>query len=193
MPKNEHYLRRVVPQHKKPKFMSWLEANLQPFFDSETLLKTFDAEFDISKARGIQLDVTGAIVGRDRILSFDPSDGSSPVLDDETYRLLQKVKISLNQWDGTIPSAISLLQNMLPDYKFAIQDNQDMTMNLYVVGLITPLERELITRGYISPKPMGVWINFTFVLEYENLLSNLYAKGARQGSLIVRNIPLSTN
>jgi len=188
MPSNRHYLSRVAPQHKKPKFLKWLETNVQPFFDGELLLKAMDSAFDLTKSFGVQMDVTGELVGRDRVLSFDPSDGSSPVLDDETYRLLQKAKISMNQWDGTIPGVVALWENLFPDYRIVVQDNQDMTMTLYVVGHVSPLEQELMAAGYVAPKPMGVFIRFTFIYEHEEMGHIAYAAG-HPWSLTVSEIP----
>jgi hypothetical protein len=191
MPENKHYLNRIVPQHKKPKFMKWLDANIQPFFDGEALLKDMDAAFDLDNSVGLQMNTTGGIVGRARVLSFDPADGSSPVLDDGTYRLLQRAKISMNQWDGTIPGIITLWENLFPEYTLIIQDNQDMTMDLYVIGFTTPPEQELMARGYIAPKPMGVLIRFTFIqIPEEKDVSTYFA--AAPGVLIKQYIICGT-
>ena len=186
---NQHYLGRVVPQHRKPKFLNWLDTNIQPFFDGEKLLKSVDDYFNIAVNQGVQLDVTGGIVGRNRVLSFDPADGSSSILDDETYRLLQKAKISMNQWNGTIPGVFELWENLFPQYQLILQDNQDMTMDLYVVGLVKPLERELITRGYIAPKPMGVLMRFTFVYEHEEINRTAFIAGASHNAITISEIP----
>jgi len=190
MPNNQHYLERVTPQHKKRKFLKWLDANIQPFYDAELLLKSMDDKFHLFDSVGVQLDVTGDIVGRERVLSFDPADGSSPILDDETYRLLQKAKISMNQWDGTIPGVLELWDNLFPQHRLIIQDNQDMTMDLYVMGLFTPLETELLVKGYIAPKPMGVFIRLTFVYESEPFELYLSAGGHRHGSVMRTTLPL---
>ena len=190
MPDKKHYLNRVVPQHRKPKFLKWLDTNIQPFYEAETLLKAMDGHFDLSKSVGVQMDVTGDIVGRERTLSFDPMDGSSPVLDDTTYRLLQRAKISMNMWDGTIPGIKTLWDDLFPEYKLFIQDNQDMTMDLYVVGSLTPLEKELLAKGYVAPKPMGVLIRFTFVYEHEPMEHTLYIAGARHNSITYNEIPV---
>ena len=177
MPDNKHYLDRVTPQHKRPKFLAWLESNLQPYLDAENLLKSMDDDFDIDQSVGVQLNVTGDIVGRNRVLSFDPADGSSPTLDDETYRLLQKAKIAINQWDGTIPSVLELWVNLFPQYGLIVQDNQDMTMDYMVSGDISPLEWELLTKHYLTPKPVGVRINFVFLVAEDVYGSNYHSGG----------------
>jgi len=167
MPNNEHYLRRVVPQHRHPRFMKWLVANLTPHLDAEKILMGLDDDFDLDNARGVQLDILGQIVGRSRLLSFDPEDGSSPLLDDATYEMLIRAKIGINQWDGTIPGIMALWENLFPDYELFIQDNQNMTMMLYVLGMTTRLEEELILRGYIAPKPMGVRLNVVITRRFK--------------------------
>ena len=189
MPSNNHYLSRVVPQHRKPKFLKWLETNIQPFYEAETLLKALDGHFDLSQSVGVQMETTGDIVGRERTLSFDPVCGASPVLDDETYRLLQRAKISINMWDGTIPGVLSLWENLFPEYGLIIQDNQDMTMDLYVIGLVKPLEMELLAKGYIAPKPMGVLIRFVFVYEHEPMEHVFYIAG-HHNSVTCNEMPI---
>jgi hypothetical protein len=139
-----------------------------------------DAAFDLSDSKGAQLDVTGDIVGRERVLSFDPEDGSSPVLEDETYRLLQRAKISTNMWDGTIPGALALWENLFPEHRLVIRDNQDMTMDLYIIGRISPLEQELISKNYITPKPMGVLIRFNFIITAAYSVRDYHAGAAME-------------
>ena len=177
MPDNKHYMRRIPPQHKRPKFRRWLETNLQPLHDAELMVKSLDDAFDLDQSQGVQMETTGAIVGRDRVLSFDPECGASPVLTDDMYRLLQRAKISLNHWDGTIPGALKLWENLFPMYELIIQDNQDMTMDLVVIGRLDPLESELMYRGYIAPKPMGVRVRYTFVFIAETMYRQLYIGG----------------
>lgn len=162
---NDKYLNKVTSQHKtKPKFMSWLNANLSTIDGITKLLMDLDYHFDIYNAKGKQQDIIGEIVGVSRILDFQPADGSSPVLDDDIYRTLQLAKISINHWDGTIPGAVELWRNLFPNYQIIIQDNQDMSMNLHVIGLESSLEKELISKGYIAPKPEGVKIHYDFYM-----------------------------
>ena len=177
MPNNNHYLSRVTPQHRKPKYLKWLDTNIQPFYDIEMLSKAMDGHFDLNNSVGVQMEVTGDIVGRERVLSFDPVCGASPVLDDDTYRLLQKAKISINMWDGTIPGVLELWGNLFPRYRLVIQDNQDMTMDMHIIGFVAPLEMELLARGYVAPKPMGVLIRFKFLYEHDPMGHTVFIAG----------------
>lgn len=161
--RNEKYLNKVTSQHKtKSKFMSWLGENLKTIDGLKDVLNEMDMDFDVYKAKGQQQDIIGEIVGVSRVLDFQPVDGSSPVLNDDMYRILQLAKISINQWDGTIPGIVELWKNLFPDYQIIIRDNQNMSLNLSIVGLATDLEKELVSRGHMVPKPEGVRINYEF-------------------------------
>jgi hypothetical protein len=117
---------------------------------------SYDYEFDIDNAAGVQLDLIGGIVGRRRLLDFQPQDGSSANLDDEMYRILLKAKISQNHWDGTIPGMYELWENLFPDYEIFIKDNMNMTMTAYLAGYVPNLLFDLINNDYIIPRPQGV-------------------------------------
>lgn len=162
---NEKYLNKITSQHKtKPNFMAWLNKNLSLVDDITSVLEKLDDDFDIYKAIGKQQDILGDIIGRSRILDFQPADGSNPKLDDDLYRVVQLAKISINQWDGTIPGVVELWKNLFPDYQIIIQDNQDMSMNLSIIGLTSTFEKELMSKGYIAPKPEGVRLNYDFYM-----------------------------
>ena len=154
-----HYLKRVVPEHKHPKFLEWLRTNVETVSDSERAVLSYDYEFDIDNAIGIQLDMIGDIVGRKRLLDFQPRDGSHPRLNDDMYRIVLKAKIGINHWDGTFPSMYGLWQNLFPEYKIFIQDNQDMTMAVHLEGYTPILLCELVRHDYIIPRPEGVGLN----------------------------------
>lgn len=159
----QRYLNLVTSEHRtKPKFNAWLAAGLEKVDGATTVLKGMDADFDIDNAIGAQLDTAGVIVGVDRVLTFQPSDGSSPYLDDDTYRLIARAKIAQNQWNGTIQGLYDLWNNIFPDLFISILDIQDMSMNVLVIGATTTLQQELVINGYIIPKPMGVSINYSF-------------------------------
>ena len=185
----QRYLTKVTPQHRRPRFLGWLSGNLKPLLDAKQTAATMYQYFNLEQSEGVQLDTTGDIVGRGRVLSFDPSCGSSPILEDELYRLLQKAKISLNQWDGTIPSVLELWETLFPQYSFILHDKQDMTMDMYIIGPVTRLEQELLSKNYIAPKPMGVWRRFIFVYEHEGLESLLHVGTAVHGSDSLRELP----
>lgn len=172
----QKYLNLVTSQHQgKPKFMAWLSNPLCILDDAVTLVNSFYSYFDIDLAIGVQLDVLGEILGVSRTVTFQPagyyslgvigvpySTHPSPVLADDTYRLVLRAKILQNQWDGTISQIYSLWNTIFPGSLLVIQDNQDMTLNALVIGLSTQLQKDLITNGYIVPRPEGVLMTFSY-------------------------------
>lgn len=157
----DKYLNNITSQHRdKPKFIAWLSSNLEKIDNVYTAIKSIDLEFDLDNAMGTQLDILGKLIGRQRELNFQPLNGHNPILDDETYRLVLKSKIALNKWDGTIPTAYEIWDNMFNDIGLEIEDNQDMSFNSYVTGYVNQIRQDLIQHGYIVPKPEGVRVNY---------------------------------
>lgn len=158
----EHYTSRIPPQHRKPKYSKWLTTGLKLITDAEEVIESIPEAFDLDNAKGKQQNIIGEIVGLDRLLNFQPQNGRSAYLDDAMYDVLIKAKIGRNHWDGTISGMYKLWENLFPDYKIRIKDNQDMTMTVYILGNTEPFIRELAAYGYIIPKPEGVRINYEF-------------------------------
>jgi hypothetical protein len=160
----DKYLNNITSQHRdKPKFIGWLSSNLTIIDGIYNALKTMDEKFDIDNAIGNQLDVLGTIIGRERTLTFQPLNNYDPVLDDETYRVLLKAKIAMNNWDGTIPQMYTIWNDIFGldnDLSLQLQDNQDMSFNAYVTGYVDQIQQDLIQLGYIIPKPEGVRVNY---------------------------------
>ncbi len=153
------YLALVTSEHAdKPNFMAWLTYLLCMVDDATACASSFNDALDLDSAAGVQLDLLGSIVGVARTLDFQPSDGSSAVVDDDTYRLMLRAKIARNHWDGTITGIQSLWADLfgsVPAY-LVLHDNQDMTMTAIVIGLASAIQQDLVNHGYILPKPQGV-------------------------------------
>lgn len=158
------YLDNITSQHRdKPKFITWLSKNLTIIDNAYTVLKSIDDNFDLDNAIGAQLDTLGTIIGRERTLDFQPLNGFSPVMDDETYRLTLKAKTAMNNWDGTITQMYEIWNDIFggdTDLDLQIQDNQDMSFNAYITGYVDQLQQDLIQHGYVVPKPQGVRVNY---------------------------------
>jgi hypothetical protein len=90
---------------------------------------------------------------------FDPTTGLI-ALPDDAYRTLLRAKIANNQWDGTVPGAYRFLSGLFPGNVLFIQDNQDMTMYVGIVGSVAldAVSYALLTGGYLDVKPSGVHI-----------------------------------
>lgn len=78
---------------------------------------------------------------------------------EDVYRIMVKARIVQNVWKGNVPVLYEMWKNLFPDtLGLQIQDLQDMTFNIVLIGEYEGLMRELIMHGYIIPKPEGVRI-----------------------------------
>lgn len=172
----DEYLDFLIPPPNsiQPKFVAWVSALLQVLLDTQDVLQEVIEAFHVDTAVGKQLDIVGQILGRSRRINFQPSDGSSPVLNDDDYRLILKAKIIQNQWRGTKPEIYEFWTLHFPDIPIIVVDNGDMTIDVHIIGL-TVLQQELAANFYYFPKPAGVRINFFFGEEYDPGANPLFA------------------
>lgn len=166
----QKYLNLITSEHQnKPKFSSWLTAHLNILDDAETLTNNLNSYFDLDSAVGAQLDTLGQIVGMSRTVNYQPLDGSSPVLNDDTYRILVRAKILKNNWDGKTQSIYDLWKNVFPQFGIQVIDNQDMSMKTLLSGQINSSTQQLISNSYMIPKPEGVLLNVVFLSSTDNM------------------------
>ncbi len=172
----------------KPKFFDHIDLSTRPLIDISTGTRGLVSAFDIDTAVGVQLDILGLWIGRSRIVSqpisgvyfsldidglgfdqgvwqgpYDPDSGYT-TLSDETYRIILKAKIAINNWDGRNDSLPPILDAALEGsgLKMQIVDNQDMTISIWVFPEtdISKVSLELIAairQGYLTVKAAGVW------------------------------------
>lgn len=160
-----YYLQRLTHFYASPnapKLNAFLYVLLKKFDDVSQCLVRLDTAIDLDSAIGAQLDQLGATAGISRVVGFQPSGGVSPVLDDATYRTLIKAKIAQNQWDGTIDSLYPIWQTLFPGGTIVIEDNQTMSANIILTGTFTSIIQDLISNGYIVPRPEGVLYTYQF-------------------------------
>ncbi len=171
-----------------PKFNAMITADVAVPVQVQALLASMIPLFDVDTAVGSLLDIIGLWVGVSRNVripiegvyfswdgdytvgwdygSWRPSTAptSVTVLPDDAYRTLIRAKIAANRWDGTTDGAYAIWDAIFPTTTILIQDNQDMTYDLAVVGgVIDSLTLALITGGYIPLKPEGVRVNVYYV------------------------------
>ncbi len=160
----DEYRRLLTSEYKtRPKLTQWLLWLLSEGSSYRSALLEFLDSFDLEYAVGKQLDTIGRIVGVGRLLNFYPSGGESPLMDDDTYRIVIKARIAQNMWKGTQDELYEIWSVLFPDVKIQIHDRQDMTFDVVVAGAFTQLMQELIQHGYIVPKPEGVRANIQVV------------------------------
>ena len=133
---------------------------LQKIFDISGICDMFNYVTDIDNAFGVQLDAIGEKVGQPRKVSFEPTGGISPLLDDGTYRTLLKARIAQNQWDGKLPSLYAIWQVLFPGGKIVVADSQLMSATISLSGTFDSITQQLMNNGYIVPRPQGV--NYTY-------------------------------
>lgn len=190
MSTEQEYLDLITSQYRdQPKFTAMVSGCVSILVRIQNLLAELIPRFDVDSAIGDQLDIIGQWVGvtRNVVVPIDgvyftwdgtdysvgwdfgtwqPSGGPDSVtaLPDDAYRTLIRAKIAANQWDGTTDGAYEIWDAIFPDITILIQDHQDMTYDLIVVGaIIDSLTVALITGGYIPLKPEGVRVSAYYV------------------------------
>lgn len=170
----QQYLDLITSEHAdKPNFTAWLSAALNKVNDGINASNSIASAFDITTAVGTQLDTLGQVIGQLRNIGV-PLTGTSSILDDTYYRMVLQAKIARNSWDGRIDQIYSIWNNAFPDSPLQIIDNQDMTMQAIVSSLTDTIATELVTAGFIIPKPMGV----TLVIIAQDFISSQQYIGA---------------
>ena len=92
------------------------------------------------------------------------------IIKDEVYRIMIKARIIHNIWKGNVLDLYEMWDNLFDETKgIQIQDLQDMSFNIVMIGDFPDIIRELIIHGYIIPKPAGVRINILSFISAEGL------------------------
>ncbi|MGP2413866.1 DUF2612 domain-containing protein [Pantoea ananatis] len=183
------YTDLITNYHRgKPLFTQHVDLSTRPLADVAGTLNGLLTAFDIDKAVGVQLDILGEWIGRSRTVAlpisgvyfsfdtnslgwdqgvwqgpYDPDSGYTS-LSDETYRIILKAKIAINQWDGANDTLKGILDTALAGSGLTMQivDGQDMTISIWVFPEkdISLVSRELlaaIRQGYLTVKAAGVY------------------------------------
>ena len=160
----EQYLNLITSQHRqKARFVQTVQNSTAPFVSLQATLSSMISKFDIDDAVGDQLDIIGLWVGASRFIDtpltniyfsfddtaevgwdsgvwqgpFSPTSGLTS-LPDDIYRTLIKAKIAANRWNGTIPNAYEIWETVFTNIKIIMQDLQDMTFVVGIVGTPPP-------------------------------------------------------
>lgn len=178
------YTSLITSQHSdKPKFMAMVSLFAQWAADRQNMLASIPGLYDVDVAVNTQLDTTALWIGQSRNLSvpltdvyfsldtpglgldqgvilgpFDPISGLVS-LPDESFRTLLYAVIAANYWDGTIPGAYDAFNTVFQPlgYQILIQDNQDMSMSLALIGPAPDaVTLALFKGGYLDLVPAGV-------------------------------------
>lgn len=169
---------------QKPNYTAMISTDVSVQVQVQNLLASMIPIFDLSTPPvGDQLDIIGQWVGVTRNVSvpitgvffswdadytlgwdygsWQPSDAPANItqLPDDAYLTLIKAKIAANNWDGTTNGAYAIWDTIFSQYTILIQDNQNMSFALAVVGgIVDSVTLALLTGGYIPLRPEGVQI-----------------------------------
>ncbi|WP_431207518.1 DUF2612 domain-containing protein [Burkholderia cepacia] len=182
----DDYSHLITSEHQpRPRYMAVVAALIQPVVDQINVLQGVPSAFDLDDAVGVQLDVLGQWIGRNREVAtplsgvyfsfdvdglgfdqgvwkgpYDPDTGLT-TLDDETYLAVLRTKIAANHWDGTPAGAQAILDALAPPGSLVfIQDNCDMSITIGIAGAQpTALYIALLNNGLLSIKPEAVRVN----------------------------------
>jgi hypothetical protein len=159
----QDYLSLVTNWHSaRPRYMQTLATLLRPLADMQVMLRKLLDDTDLDYAVGVQLDIIGQWVGRDRYVQvpisgvffsfddatprtgfdqgiwlgeYDPTDAVT-ALDDETYRTLLKLQVIANHWDGTLVTIQAAMDAVFPG--LVIQDLGDTPGGLMSMDVLIP-------------------------------------------------------
>jgi hypothetical protein len=167
---------------QQPKFTAMLAGVLQPFEEIQAMFAQVPGAYDVDTAIGKQLDTVGQWVGISRNLTvpitgtyftydttgvgldqgvwYQPGDSTQGVLslDDDTYRLVIKMKIAANYWDGTLQGTEAIFAPLLAVGITAYMvDNFDMSVTIKVsgAGSGSPIVA-VLQQAYTWMRPAGV-------------------------------------
>jgi hypothetical protein len=160
---NSYYSNLITHQYQSDtKMLAFLDAMLQKYADIEACNETMDYWFDVDNAVGVQLDTVGQNNGVALTLGFQPSGGVSPILDDDTYRILIKAKIAQDHWDGRRASLNTIWSGLFPGGSVVLHDNQNMTATVTLYGAFSSIIQDLIVNGLIVPRPQAVLYTYIY-------------------------------
>lgn len=153
---NAQALRHVVSQYrgstKLLAFISGLAALAQEIQDALLAIPPLD---DVDVATGVNLEVTGDLVGQGRQLV------NGDLVADATYRLLINARIGRNHSHATGEDIIALLGIIFPGAPVRIVDYENMAI-AYRIGVVLTADEIAALNGDILPRPMGVRLNQSY-------------------------------
>lgn len=178
------YLGLIPPANSgKPDFEAAITAAIEDLVADANAAASLPTLFDLDVAVGSQLDVVGKWVGLMRrvpvpitgaYFSLDiaglgldegyllgPADSVSGItsLDDSTYRIMLRIKIAANHWDGSLAGAQSILRSVVASNTntlLMVVDNFDMTMTVGIAGTVPGAIFISLLKNYLTLIPAAV-------------------------------------
>jgi hypothetical protein len=179
----QDYLDLITSQYaNQPDFLAVVSLAVAPACQVQAVLASMIPLFDLDTPPvGDQLDIIGQWVGVSRnidipitgvfftwdstaALGWDSGQWAQPgqtnitVLPDAAYLNLVLGTIAANNWDGTTNGAYAVWDQLFPDLTVVIQDYENMSYAMGIIGVIDALTQALISGGYIKLRPEGIEI-----------------------------------
>ena len=155
----KYYTNLLIKQYNnKPKAKATIELLIKNSLLLYTnILSKFIESFDINTAIGKQLDIIGFIAGVNRTYN----DETTEVIDDNTYRILIKMKLINSYSMNSIKSIVDGIYNFLKD-KLVFVNNTDMTISYIIFGeeYNSNIIKIITKDRNILPAPAGVYVNY---------------------------------
>lgn len=161
-----YYLNLITSEFKgKPMFAAIVSAFVRPFVDQQIGLQAMPTLYDLDVAVGVQLDAVGMWIGPTRFVADIPTVPAGSIitrLDDSHYRTLLRATIISDRWDGTTPDAYNFWAELFSGTGLTvqIQDNDDMSMVVTLIGSTDPVLSGLFVAGLLFVKPAGVSVSY---------------------------------
>lgn len=193
----QSYIDLLILQYRNlPNAEQTIVANIAKYEELYNVIRSFEVEFDIDTARGVQLDILGKIIGLSRIVEavipkvyfgFEGTPntdtwGKAPFfvtdditladteLNDSDYRFFLKAKIAKNVVSAKMIDDNLSIQDAI-SFMFGddayITDNQDMTMTLYVNENYPTRLLTFINALDLIPRPQTVGIKYVIIISNE--------------------------
>ena len=112
-------------------------------------------------------------VGWDQGIWWEVGDAEDTVtqLPDEQYRALIKLKIACNSFDGTLPSAMTILSDLVSADGCTVSvEEGDMSVSFTITGPLSAVTKAIIEGGYLPLKPAGVSVNYNIFIIDDQVL-----------------------
>jgi hypothetical protein len=184
------YLNIITSEYQnQPNFISMISQIAEFFIQQQNTSNSMIPIFDLGTPPvGNQLDIIGEWAGISRNVNVPiagvyftwddvqadgwdygtwqqvPPTENLIALPDDVYLTLILAKIAANQWDGTTEGAYAIWGALFPNFQILIQDYNNMSFSLGIVGgIVDSVTLAIITGGYIPLRPEGVQIVSYFV------------------------------
>ena len=171
----------------KAKYMSFVDLILDQPLSGAAVTDSMLFAFNLDNACGVNLDILGDLVGISRLLSFVPDVGTREMNDDE-YRVMIRLKIARNVWDGRNETIAGIYRKIFPDMNIAYIDNQDQTITMRVTGNFNWRILDILQKsGYILV-PAGVRVNI--IPEETDVEIHMYADVVEHGITVIDHVTI---